>query len=360
MGNSPDREGYSSANICICGTDKGSQVLHIYYISYGSILAYALRILCILHNIREQPCAACIGGFCMAISQAYFLSSECTVREFAERYLEDHCRQKDSWRDDFRRMKKKILPVLGDLKLKEVRRSQIDYLHRTLRNAPYDANRTLELIQRMFQLAVHWEVLPETHGNPARLVEPFPEFPRDVWIKQDKMPTVLEHIHQLKENTYRVAILMLLATGCRQDELFKLKWSEVDFKSGQIHIRRKDTKTEQAHMVPITPYIKELLESLRRENEYVFPSRSSAKGHLTTISGTWASLRKRAGISEVQLRDLRSTAASWCANANVSLYTIQKMLNHTTPRCTQRYAKLQNEPVRLALERYHESLNPSA
>lgn len=249
---------------------------------------------------------------------------------------------------------------MGDLKLKEVRRSQIDYLHRTMKSAPYEANRTLEMLQRMFQIAIHWEVLPETHGNPARSVEPFPEFPRDVWIKQDKMPRVLEEINALKENTYRVAILMLLATGCRQDELFKLKWSEVDFKGAQIHIRRQDTKTEQAHMLPMTDFLRDLLLSLRKENDFVFPSRSSKNGHLTSVSGTWHGIRKRAGITEVQLRDLRSTAASWCANDNVSLYTIQKMLNHTTPRCTQRYAKMQNTPVRIALERYHENLNQGA
>lgn len=296
----------------------------------------------------------------MAISQAYFLSSECTVREFAERYLEDYCKQKDSWRDDFRRMNKRILPVLGELRLKEVRRTQIEFLHRSMKSATYEANRTLELCQRMFEIAIQWEVLPDSHGNPARNVESFPEFPRDVWIKQDKMPQVLEEINQLKENTYRVAILMLLATGCRQDELFKLKWSEVDFKTAQIHIRRKDTKTDQAHIVPMTPFIRELLNSLRRENDFVFPSRNSRTGHITTVSGTWHGVRERAGIKEVQLRDLRSTAASWCANDNVSLYTIQRMLNHTTPRCTQRYAKLQNTPVRIALERYHENLNPGA
>lgn len=288
---------------------------------------------------------------------AGFMSPEMlTVSEFASRFLKDYCRQKDSWKDDFRRMNKKVLPFLGELRLIDVRRVHVNQMHKAHRAAPYEANRTLELVQRMFQLAIEWEVLPETHGNPAKNVEPFPEFPRDVWVKQDHMPKVLQHINALKNNHYRVAILLLLATGCRQDELFQLKWCDVDFKAEQIHIRRKNTKTDQAHLVPITPYIKELLDSLRRESDYVFPSRFSKRGHLTTLGDTWRSLRKRAGIEEVQLKDLRSTAASWVANDNVSLYTIQKMLNHTTPRCTQRYAKLQNAPVRLALERYHENL----
>jgi len=282
-----------------------------------------------------------------------------TVNEFAARYLEEYCRLKESWRDDFRRVNKRIIPAFGHLDLSEVRRTHVNQLHKRMSKAPYEANRTLELVQRMYEVAVEWEVLPDSHGNPARNVDPFPEFPRDVWVKQEQMPIVLEEINSLKSNTYRVAILMLLATGCRIEEMFKLKWSEVDFKGTQIHIRRANTKTQQAHVVPITPYIEELLLSLSRHCEWVFPNRNGTD-HLKSVSGTWHSIRRKAGIPEVQLKDLRSTAASWVANDNVSLYTIQKMLNHTTPRCTQRYAKLQNAPVRIALERYHQNLNPSA
>lgn len=280
-----------------------------------------------------------------------------TVTGFASRYLKDYCTQKDSYYDDFRRINKKVLPAIGHLKLTEVRRVHIYQLHSSMRHTPYEANRTLELVQRMFEVAVEWEVMPSTHANPARKVEHHPEFPRDVYIKEDQMPLVLKNINSLKNNVYRVAILMLLATGCRQNELLSLKWSEVDFKASQIHIRRRNTKTELDYLIPITPYIAELLGSLKKETDYVFPSRESKKGHLQSISGTWHTIRRDAGIPEVQLRDLRSTAATWCANDNVSLYTIQKLLNHTTPRCTQRYAKIQNTPVRVALERYHENLN---
>lgn len=292
------------------------------------------------------------------MQNAYFDAPEIpTITGFGSRYLKDYCTQKDSFYDDFRRINKKVLPAIGHLRLTEVRRLHIYQLHSSMRHTPYEANRTLELLQRMFEVAIEWEVLPPPHANPARKVEPHPEYPRDVYVKEDQMPRVLARINELKDNKIRVAILMLLATGCRQKEMLSLKWSEVDFKAGQIHIRRRNTKTELDYLIPITPYIEELLTSLQRENQYVFASRSSSKGHLQSVSGTWHSIRRDADIPEVQLRDLRSTAATWCANDNVSLYTIQKLLNHTTPRCTQRYAKTQNLPVRLALERYHENLN---
>lgn len=290
----------------------------------------------------------------------FVLPENPTVSEFAALFLRDYSSNKDSVKDDFRRINKKILPVLGHLRLQDVRRVHVSRLHKSMTGTPYEGNRTLELVQRMFEVAIEWEILPEVHGNPSRKIDRHPEYPRDVWVKQHEMPRVLEEIHNLTNNVYRVAILMLLATGCRQDELFAIEWKDVDFKGKQIHIRRKNTKTQQAHVVPITPFIEGYLQTLRRTSPFVFPGRNSASGHLESLGDTWRSLRKRAGIGEVQLRDLRSTAASWCANDNVSLYTIQKMLNHTTPRCTQRYAKMQNQPVRIALERYHENLNNPA
>jgi integrase len=66
----------------------------------------------------------------------------------------------------------------------------------------------------------------------------------------------------------------------------------------------------------------------------------------------WGRVRKRAGIEDVRLHDLRRTVGSWMAESGVSLLVIGKTLDHSNPVTTQIYARLSQDPVREALEKH--------
>src|SRR4029453_15974484 len=63
-----------------------------------------------------------------------------------------------------------ILPVLGRMKVASVAYRDIDALHRGIskRGAPYEANRTLAVLSRMFSLAIRWGWRSD---NPCRGIE---------------------------------------------------------------------------------------------------------------------------------------------------------------------------------------------
>ncbi|NBS17540.1 MAG: hypothetical protein EBT06_13725, partial [Gammaproteobacteria bacterium] len=54
----------------------------------------------------------------------------------------------------------------------------------------------------------------------------------------------------------------------------------------------------------------------------------------------WDSIRKKVGLGEVRLHDLRHSYASFLVNAGRSLYEMQKLLGHHDPKVTMRYAHL--------------------
>jgi integrase len=66
----------------------------------------------------------------------------------------------------------------------------------------------------------------------------------------------------------------------------------------------------------------------------IFPTR------LVGISYPWYRIRRRAGLADAGLPDLRHSFASLLVNRGVSLYVVQGLLVHASPRMTQRYAHL--------------------
>jgi hypothetical protein len=76
-----------------------------------------------------------------------------TVAELAVDYIQRHAipnKREKSIRDDQSMLNKIILPALGSKKVSEVTRRDIEPIHLALRDRPYQANRVLALLSKMF------------------------------------------------------------------------------------------------------------------------------------------------------------------------------------------------------------------
>jgi integrase len=73
--------------------------------------------------------------------------------------------------------------------------------------------------------------------------------------------------------------------------------------------------------------------------------------YLIGLTRIWFRIRRRAGLEGVRLHDLRHTYASIGAGMGLSLPMIGKLLGHTQPVTTQRYAHLAADPMHEAAER---------
>ena len=280
-----------------------------------------------------------------------------TVNDLCEAYLERYARlHKKTWRDDYRRIHAHILPIWKGIPVNAIKREDVAVLHNKIgQNTPYEANRTLALLSKMFDLAIRWGFLPETSPNPARRIDKFKEKKRDRWVTPTELPKLTKVIDQEPNIYIRNALWLYLLTGVRKSELLNAKWDDVDFNRKEL--RLSNTKSGKVHYVPLSPSAVALIESNPRtgDNPYLFPG--AIKGRpLVNISKSWLRIRHKAGVPDIRIHDLRRTVGSWLAQSGSSLHLIGKILNHSNVSTTQVYARLSEDNSRKALEAHAEKI----
>jgi integrase len=266
--------------------------------------------------------------------------------------MDRHGNAKKSGDEDQRRINAYVLPKWGSLKARTITRPDIEALHRTIgKRAPYQANRVLALLSKMFELARRWGFVPEGHSNPARDIDRFTEAKRDRWVSADELPRLAQAINEEPNASARAALWLYLLTGARKTELLTARWCDVDWTRAEL--RLPDTKAGRVHYIPLSPPAVALLRDLPQTegNPYVLPGKLPG-AHLVNISKPWGRVRAAAGVEDVRLHDLRRTVGSWLAQSGNSLHLIGRVLNHSNQSTTAVYARFGEDSVRAALDQH--------
>jgi integrase len=144
-----------------------------------------------------------------------------------------------------------------------------------------------------------------------------------------------------------------MLTGARPSEAMKAQWEEFDREPGYWIKPSAHVKQRKTHKLPLSPAAIELVDRLRkkRRGKWVFPGDKPGE-HLAALHHVWTHVRKETGLgADARLYDLRHTFASVGAGGGLSLPIIGRLLGHTQPRTTQRYAHLADDPLREAAEK---------
>jgi integrase len=253
-----------------------------------------------------------------------------------------------------------IEPELKHHKVADIGYSDIDALHRKItRRAPYQANRAIAVLSKMFSLAVRWRWRPD---NPVKGVERNQEHKRQRYLSGEELARLTVALAAHDDRQAANIVRLLLLTGARRGEALQARWDQFDLGAGVWTKPGATTKQKTAHRVPLSGPARQLLSDLHAEAEaaakktrrdvpeFIFPSRS-AMGHRITIKKDWAALCIAAKISGARLHDCRHTYASVLASAGLSLPIIGALLGHSNPQTTARYAHLLDDPLRAATER---------
>ncbi len=270
---------------------------------------------------------------------------EWTMADLAERYMRAHvevnCRPSTA-KNRRNTVAKYILPELGRLPIGAVNQKQVAALHYKLRDMPYQANETLNVLAKMFSLAEAWGMTPPRR-NPCRAVRKYKEHRRERFLTPDEYRRLGRVLDEAEEegsvSSHAIAaIRLLMLTGCRRNEILTLRWDDVDHKAGELRIR--DSKTG-ARRVPLTPAVASVLDGIPRvtDNPWVIVNNKPG-GRLRNLNDPWARLRARAGLEDVRIHDIRHSYASRALALGESLPMIGKLLGHKKIGTTARYAHL--------------------
>lgn len=137
-------------------------------------------------------------------------------------------------------------------------------------------------------------------------------------------------------------ILVALNTGMRKGEIFKLTWDNVSFESNIITVAGETAKSSKTRKIDMNKETQRVLDNWGKQSSrrgLVFPNPVNGKP-LVDIKSMWKSILKDADIQGFRFHDLRHTFASKLVTKGVPLYTVQKLLGHSTIEMTTRYAHL--------------------
>lgn len=130
-------------------------------------------------------------------------------------------------------------------------------------------------------------------------------------LQREQLPAWFSAVQKIHNPVISAYLQILLLTGARRGELATLKWSDVDTRWGSLAIH---DKVEGERVIPLTPYVAFLIDSLPRRNEWVFSSPTAKSGHLMEPRAQHTRALKVAGIEGLTLHGLRrsfGTLSEW-------------------------------------------------
>lgn len=275
------------------------------------------------------------------------LRSALTVSEFIhDKYLPFVKLHKRSWKTDECLLRNHIEPVWGRRFMDEITTDDLGALIAKQRktHAPGSCNRLIILARFMFNLALKWK-LSGIKSNPTAgyplLLE---SNKRERFLTPKEAGDLFEAIQTSPNAMLQFIVPMLIVTGARKREVLDAKWEDFDLINRTWRIPLP--KGGHTRHVPLSDGALQILASVPRLAgcPWAFANPDTGKPFVSVFC-SWDASRKRAGLPEVRMHDLRHSFASFLINNGRTLYEVQKLLGHTQVKTTQRYAHLSKETL---------------
>jgi integrase len=175
-------------------------------------------------------------------------------------------------------------------------------------------NRVRSTLSAVFSWAMREEL---ALSNPVANTNKRDEHPRDRVLSNDEIERIW---NATGDDAFGTIIKLLILTGQRRSEISELRWSEIGADAIQLPSER--AKNRRAHVIPLAPTARALLEKSPRNGEGVFksPAWSTCKDELD----------KRSGVSNWVIHDIRRSVATGMADIGIAPHIIEAVLNHVS------------------------------
>lgn len=229
-------------------------------------------------------------------------------------------------------------------------------------------NRELELLRTMLNFAVQNQWLIRNPFDLSKgMISKAAEVERDRVLSLDEEKRLLqacgERVVSYKRNGKEIKmndkgagrkhlkpiITCALDTAMRRGEMFKMRWRDVNFMTGEIYIPQTNTKTEEARVVGMTARLRHELEQLwesspKQPDGLVF-------GMVSTIKTAWESVCRTAEVENFRLHDCRHTATTRMIASGSPHTEVMKITGHTQLKTFLRYLNITPETARKVASR---------
>ena len=293
-------------------------------------------------------------------------SQKHTLSDLIQRYIRDVLPRKAKVYVEYASQLKWWEEQIGDVRLSDLSTSLIsekrDLLSRTITNrkkkmSPARVNRYMAALSTALNTSIReWEWMED---NPMRKISKLKE-PRGRvrYLNIEEKERLLVACKSVNNHLY-LAVVLALSTGARQQEIWDLRWSNVNFETRFITFT--ETKNDEFRSVPLVELGRELLLDhyrLRREDsDIVFPSKKNPAVSYD-FRNPWKKALVIAEVEDFRWHDLRHSCASYLAMNGVQMRTIAEILGHKTLSMVQRYTHLNAEHLTEAISDMNRKIFP--
>ncbi len=273
-----------------------------------------------------------------------------------EEYLPWSRLNKRSWRSDVE-YTNVLLQEFGKLNLDEITPGQIERFKRQRRasitrrgkeRAPASVNRELEVLSRIFTLAIEQD---RVSANPCRKVKKLlMDNVRTRYLSTEEEARLLG-ILKGRLVHLRPIVIVAIDTGLRRGELLGLEKEQVDFSLRVINVKR--TKSGKGRTVPMTPRVQETLLDVFAESgssRYVFANPDTGRP-MTDVKHSFTTAVRAAGLEDFTFHDLRHTFGTRLAASGADVVKIRELMGHASITTTMRYMHASDAGKRDAIAR---------
>ena len=208
---------------------------------------------------------------------------------------------------------------------------------------PGNTNRLVQALKTMMRTAENWELLPPQKWQTVAKAKQ--KKGRVVFHTEEEIQAMLE---AMPNGWYRLIIKLGCRAGLRRGEMAALRWEDIDFEKNEIYVRAN--KTENFRHVPISADLRaELMKQPDKTGYVVKEIGKCVREDRYFITAAYVRTMKRLGFKSFPHK-LRHTFASHLVQKGVELYTVSKLMGHSSIKMTEIYAHLSPRTMQSAID----------
>ena len=284
-------------------------------------------------------------------------------------------------------LEKHVYPALGDRKLTDITRADLEALLLQKQNDGYSMSTINSIYVPLCQLFAAAEDSGMIPDDPMRKVKK-PKRPKSEVRADGDLPTfTVEELQHILDSLgheplkWQALVLLLMDTGCRRGEACALRWKSIDFKAGTVTLDTNllytskksggkgvytdSPKTSNSiRTIDVSPEVLDLLQKLRMKqassaiSPYVFTKRGSTEPmHPTSPTRYFKQFSERYGIQDFHPHKLRHTFASIAITHGADIASVSEKLGHANKGITLKmYTHADRESIRRAGNIFRDAL----
>ena len=156
-------------------------------------------------------------------------------------------------------------------------------------------------------------------------------------LQREQLPGWFSAVRQIGNPVHSAYLQTLILTGARREEVAGLRWQDIDFRWKSITIR---DKVDGQRVIPLPPYVENLLGWLPKRNEWVFSSLVAAGGRLRFPTRFHKRALDVAGIDGLTIHGLRRSFGTLTEWVEVPVGIVAQIMGHKPSATAEKHYRV--------------------